>query len=97
MALSEDNIVTSGLHGKVGNLVFRRRGEKTSVYVLSERRKPLTEKQKEAQQRFRTAVASAKQALANEEDRKRFEEMALSQGKVSAYSAAVAYFMSGQE
>ena len=93
MAISEDNIITAGLRGKVGNLVFRKRGKKTTVYVLSARKKPLSEKQKKAQQQFARAVALAKQALANESEYKRFREMAESQGKESAYSAAVAYFM----
>ena len=97
MAKVEGNIVTTGLRGKVGNLVFRRRGNKTTAYILSERKKPLTEKQIQAQLRFRAAVALAKQALSNEKERERFKEMARTQGKESAYSAAVAYFMSEKE
>jgi hypothetical protein len=97
MAKVDGNIVTTGLRGKVGNIVFRRRGNKTTAYVLSERKKPLTEKQIKAQLRFRAAVALAKQALSDQRERKRFEEMARSTGKESAYSAAVAYFMGVKE
>jgi len=40
MAKVENNLVTEGLHGKVGNLVFRKRGKKTTVYVLSKKESP---------------------------------------------------------
>jgi hypothetical protein len=33
MATVTNNIVTTGLSGKVGNLVFRRRGNKTTAYI----------------------------------------------------------------
>ena len=50
MAKVEGNIVMEGMRGKIGNIVFRRRVNKTTAYILSERKKPLTEKQKEVQQ-----------------------------------------------
>ena len=92
MATVTNNIVTLGLSGKVGNLVFRRRGNKTTVYVQSPRKAPLSEKQKQAQQRFAEAVSLAKQALSDESGLRKFEELAKKEGKESAYSAAVAYF-----
>ena len=67
MAKVEGNIVMEGMRGKIGNIVFRRRGNKTTTYVLSERKKPLTEKQKEAQLRFGAAVTLAKEALSSEQ------------------------------
>ena len=92
MATVTNNIVTLGLSGKVGILVFRRRGDKTTVYVQSSRKTPLSEKQKQAQQRFAKAVSLAKQALSEESGLHKFEELAKKEGKESAYSAAVAYF-----
>ncbi|HAZ02753.1 MAG: hypothetical protein A2W90_07375 [Bacteroidetes bacterium GWF2_42_66] len=92
MATVTNNIITLGLSGKVGNLVFRRRGNKTTVYIQSPRKAPLSEKQKQAQQRFAEAVALTKQALNDESERRKFEEMAKKEGKESAYSAAIAYF-----
>lgn len=92
MATVTNNIVTLGLAGKVGNLVFRRRGNKTTVYVQSPRKAPLSEKQKQAQQQFAGAVAKAKHALNDPAERQRFEELAKTKGKESAYSAAVSYF-----
>ncbi len=95
MAQVDNNIVTQGLRGKVGNLVFRKRGNKTTVYVMTERKAPLTVKQKEAQLRFAGAVALARQAMKDEKELKRFTKMAKKIGKESAYSAAVSYFMKG--
>ena len=76
MAIVTNNIVTMGLSGKVGNLVFRRRGNKTTAYIQSPRKVPLSEKQKIAQLRFREAVARTKQALSVEAERNEFEKLA---------------------
>jgi len=92
MATVTNNIVTKGLTGKVGNLVFRRRGDKTTAYVLSPRKVPQSKKQIEVQTEFREAVVRAKMALSIDSDREHFEELAKKEGKESAYSAAVAYF-----
>lgn len=92
MATVTNNIVTTGLTGKVGNLVFRMRGKKTTAYVLSPRKGPLSEKQKEAQIDFRIAVMRAKNALSINAEREHFEKLAKNEGKESAYSAAVSYF-----
>ena len=92
MATVTNNIVTTGLTGKVGNLVFRRRGKKTTAYVLSPREKPLSEKQIESQIDFRVAVMQAKKALSIDSEREKFEKLAKQEGKESAYSAAVSYY-----
>jgi len=93
MAKVENNLVTNGLRGKVGNLVFRKRGKKTTVYVLSKRKAPLSKRQVEAQLRFSEAVRLAREALTDAAERKKFKKMAKRKGKASAYSAAVSYFM----
>jgi hypothetical protein len=43
MAIVDDNIVTKSLHGKLGNLVFRRRGNKTTSFVFLPRKVPLSD------------------------------------------------------
>jgi hypothetical protein len=93
MATYTNNGIIDGLHGKVGDLVFRTRGNKTSVYTLSSRQTALSEKQLQAQLRFAAAVKSAKEALLDHTKRKEFEEMAQIQGKTKAYNAAVSFYL----
>jgi hypothetical protein len=93
MAKVGNNLLTRGLQGKVGNLVFRKRGKKTTVFVLSPRTVPFSLKQKESQSKFAEAVRLARKALSDETEKKRFQKMAVSKGKESAYSAAVSYFL----
>jgi len=92
MATVTNNIVTTGLTGKVGNLVFRRRGKKTTAYVQFPRKGPLSEKQIESQIDFRVAVMQAQKALSIDSERDKFKKLAKKEGKESAYSAAVSYF-----
>ena len=42
MATVKNNLATKGLTVEIGNLVFCKRGDKTTVYVQSPRSKPLT-------------------------------------------------------
>jgi hypothetical protein len=93
MAIVKDNIITQGLRGKIGNLVFRRRGDKTTAYVQSPKKVPLSEKQKTAQVRFSIAVRLAVKAVDDPVMRKKFEKMAIDRKKESAYSAAISYFL----
>ncbi|MDX9882495.1 MAG: hypothetical protein RBS73_10550 [Prolixibacteraceae bacterium] len=86
------NALIALFSGKISNLVFRRRGNKTTAYILSPRKTPLSEKQKAAQQQFSEAVAMAKQALQKESERQKFKELAKKQKKASAYGAAVSYY-----
>ena len=94
MARVGNNIITIGLQGKVGNLIFRRRGEKTSTYVMSPRKKALSKGQTEAQLRFSAAVKLARAAINDPVEREKFAKMARKMKKESAYTAAVSYFMS---
>jgi hypothetical protein len=82
MARAEKNILTQGLPGKVGNLIYRLRGNKTFVYTSSTRTVPLSLKQKEAQVKFAAAVRQARIALADETERRKFQELAVKNGKV---------------
>jgi hypothetical protein len=93
MAKVGNNILTQGLQGKVGNIIFRKRGKKTTVYMMSPRKAPFSNRQKEAQLKFAEAVKLAREALRNETERKKFSKLAISNGKESAYSAAISYFL----
>ena len=93
MAKVGNNIVTTGLSGKLGNLiVFRNRGGKT--YVAQAPKKKTTE-WSEAQERhrlhFQEAVLYAKNAIANEATKEAYEASA-KEGE-TAYNVAVADFM----
>jgi hypothetical protein len=94
MARVEKNIITQGLRGKIEDLVFRKRGKKTTVYSLSPRKAPLSKKQVEAQLQFSEAVRKSLQVLSNETELKKFKKMAIDKKKESAYTAAISYFMS---
>lgn len=93
MATVINNLATTGLSGKVGNLVFRRRGNKTTAYVRSPRQAPATENEKQARNHFAEAVALARKALSDEAEYQKFVALAKKEGKESAYSAAVAYYI----
>jgi hypothetical protein len=93
MATVRNNVLTSGLQGKVGNVIFRRRGNKTTAYVMSPRKAGFSKRQKDAQSRFAAAVRFAREALSNETERLKFQKMAVSKGKESAYSAAISWFL----
>jgi hypothetical protein len=96
MARVEDNILTQGLRGKFGDMIFRKRGKKTMVYSFSPRKAPLSKKQVEAQLKFSEAVRLAREALRNETELKRFTKMAIAKNKENAYTAAISYFMSAK-
>lgn len=67
MAIVTNNIITQGLSGRVGNLVFKTRGNKTYVCALPAKNenRVITEAQKEVQLKFIAATASAKRAIKN--------------------------------
>lgn len=93
MAKVGDNIVTTGLSGKLGNLiVFRNRGGKT--YVAKAPKKKQTEwseAQEQHRLKFQEAVLYAKNAIADEATKEVYQASA-EEGK-SAYNVAVADFL----
>jgi hypothetical protein len=93
MAIVKKNLVTEGLRGRVGNLIFRIRGKTTMVYPYSKRKTPLSKEQVNAQVRFAEAVRMARGALTDKAERKKFKKMAKREGKASAYGAAISYYM----
>jgi hypothetical protein len=86
------NVLVSLLSGQIGNMVFRKHGNKVTAYFRSPRKNPPTDKEKQARQYFAEAVALAKQALSDEAGRRKFGKLAKKEKKISAYGAAVSYF-----
>ncbi|NJK85496.1 MAG: hypothetical protein HC906_05565 [Bacteroidales bacterium] len=68
MAKIDKNTLFENITGKLGNVVFRKTGEKTSVYILSPRSVPFSKNQKNSQERFRKAVLMAQEAMKNKEE-----------------------------
>ncbi len=94
MAKVGDNIVTTGLSGKLGNLiVFRNRGGKTIVAKAP--KKKTTEWTKAQQQhrlKFQEAILCAKSAIADKTTKEAYKAAA-KEGQ-TAYNVAVADFLS---
>lgn len=93
MAKVGDNIVTTGLSGKLGNLlVFRNRGGKTIVSKApGKRQTEWSEAQLQHRLRFQEAVLYAKNAMANPATKEAYQAAA-EEGE-SAYNVAVADFL----
>jgi hypothetical protein len=93
MARIEKNILTMGMAGKIGQVVFRRRNGKTTAYIRKPHNPPSTPAMIQSQTRFRIAVKLAAAAMKNETELKKFEKLAKQMKKESAYAAAISYFM----
>lgn len=93
MAIVKRNPVLEGLSGRVGDLVFRVRGETTIVARRPSRRasgEPLAEGQKRTVSRFREAVAFAREAR----DRPAFRSLSRMLRGFSPYHLAIQDFIS---
>lgn len=71
-----DNIITLGLTGKFGPLVFRSLNGKTVVSVYRPSSQPSSGNQVAHRQRFKAAAAYAKSAIADNSTRQLYEEKA---------------------
>jgi hypothetical protein len=93
MAKVGDNIVTTGLRGKLGNLiVFRNRGGKTIVAKApGERNTEWSEAQKKHRLKFQEAVLYAKHAMAVPATKEAYQASA--EEDETAYNVAVADFL----
>lgn len=93
MAKVGDNIVTTGLSGKLGNLiVFRNRGGKTIVAKAPKKKQTeWSEAQERHRLKFQEAVLYAKSAIANETTKEAYKASA-EEGE-TAYNVAVADFL----
>ncbi|HYX08666.1 MAG TPA: hypothetical protein VE912_18185 [Bacteroidales bacterium] len=93
MAKVGNNIVTTGLSGKLGNLlVFRNRAGKTIVsQAPGERKGEWTDAQLKHRARFQEAIIYAKSAIADETTKEAYKTAA--DNGQSAFNVAVADFM----
>jgi hypothetical protein len=67
MAKSTRNVVTQGLSGTVGTLVFSQRGGQTIVGMRPQGQREYNEEQKEYQRRFQREILYGKAAIADVE------------------------------
>jgi hypothetical protein len=98
MAKSKNNVITSGLSGKIGNLlVFRQVDGKTIVSKIPEQPKTVSEKQKTTRKRFQKAVFYAKVAVYSAETAELYKEAAKKKKGITAYNVAVADFFNAPD
>jgi hypothetical protein len=92
MAISEHNIITSGLHGRVGNLIFRRWGERTVVSAAPGRvDRKWSKLQTENRERFRDAMVWAKVVMKDPEKKEIYLKKA--KGMQTAWNVVVSEYM----
>jgi hypothetical protein len=92
MAVSAQNIITEGLRGKIGNLIFRKWGEKTVVSsVPNYRNIKWSVAQVQNRDRFREAMAYARKVLVDPGMRKYYQKKA--KGMQTLWNVAVADYM----
>lgn len=96
MAKVGDNIVTTGLSGKLGNLiVFRNRGGQTIVATAPKKQEEWSEAQKQHRLRFQEAVLYAKNSITDEVKKEAYKASA-KEGE-TAYNVAVADFLNAPD
>ncbi|MDR1336473.1 MAG: hypothetical protein LBK22_06560 [Tannerella sp.] len=91
MAKSTRNVVTQGLSGTVGTLVFSQRGGQTVVGMRPQGQREFNEEQKEYQRRFQRGILYGKAAIADVERKAEYQQKA-KPGR-SAFNVAVADFL----
>jgi len=92
MAIADDNVVTRGYRGRIGNLIFRRWGKKTVVSLApSTDNRKWSKTQKTNRLRFRNAMAYARKALNDPDKLKYYRKKA--KGMQTIWNVAVADYM----
>jgi hypothetical protein len=98
MAKSQNNVLTFGLSGKIGDLlVFSQRSGKTIVSKIPPAPTSASEKQKKQRKRFQQATIYAKTALDDRPTKEMYEEAAKKKKGLSAYNVAVADFFNAPD
>jgi hypothetical protein len=94
MARQKRNLLTEGMSGKLGGIVFRQVAGETVVSQAPEKsKKEASEKQKKQKSRFEEATIYAKIATNLEETKDLYANAAKKKKGVSAYNVAVADFL----
>jgi hypothetical protein len=92
MAIADDNVVTRGYRGRIGNLIFRRWGKKTVVSLAPDvANRKWSKVQKANRLRFRDAMAYARKALGDPDKLKYYRKKA--KGMQTVWNVAVADYM----
>jgi hypothetical protein len=91
MAKSRNNVVTHGLSGKTGMLVFRQVDGETIVSTMPEQSSEVTEKQLAHRKRFQRAVLYGTTVVESPETKELYETVAAKKGR-KAFNLAVADF-----
>ena len=90
MAESKNNVITQGLSGTIGGLVFSQRYGKTVVSTKPQKKKLTSEKVKEQNERFQQATIYAKAALKDSNLKEAYAAQAAKRKGVTSYNVAVA-------
>jgi hypothetical protein len=92
MATCDDNVLTRSSRGRIGNLIFRRWGQKTVVSAVPDYTdRKWSKAQKANRLRFRDAMAYARKALDDPEKQKYYQKKA--KGMQTIWNVAVADYM----
>jgi hypothetical protein len=91
MAKSKNNVVTYGLSGKIGMLVFRQIGGETIVSTMPEQSSEPTKKQLKHRKHFQRAVLYGTTAIESPETKELYEAAAAKKGR-KPFNVAVADF-----
>jgi hypothetical protein len=98
MAKSNNNVVTYGLSGKIGDLlVFRQRDGKTIVSKMPEKSKTVSDKQKAQRKRFQQAVIYGKAAVDAPDTGELYKAAAKKQKGKTPINVAVADFFNAPD
>ncbi|MDR0606325.1 MAG: hypothetical protein LBG80_18770 [Bacteroidales bacterium] len=97
MAKQKRNLLTQGMSGKIGGIVFRQKDGQTIISIAPEKKtKEPSEKQKKHQERFQKATIYAKKVMANLKKKAAYEEAA-KEKKATVYTIAVADFLNSPD
>lgn len=92
MATCDDNLLTRGNRGRIGNLIFRPWGKRTVVSVVPDyTNRKWSKAQKANRMRFRDAMAYARTAMNDPEKLKYYQKKA--KGMQTVWNVAVADYM----
>jgi hypothetical protein len=99
MAIVSENSIGFGFRGKLGGLVFRNVGGKTivSMQPSADSKRKTSPRQQQARTRFSEAVAFARLATRNPQQKLFFAREARRMGLANAYIAAVTLYLRGQK
>ncbi len=99
MAIVSENSIGSGFRGKIGGLVFRNVGGKTIVSAQPsvDPKRKISARQQQTRARFAEAIAFARLATRNPQQKLYYAAEAKRMGLSNAYTAALTLYLRGQK